>query len=257
MFHTVITNPRRYSVKWMPLCVYSSRKSSVSLEACASLGEINRHVAILIFKKLETFSGIKIIYKPHAEVTHHLTDNYLANLPIATSLLSLCQLVQPEWLNEFIRLGTTSVNSSSGETSLEAHFDFPSISKFRPTFSPSLPQSQKHFNKWEPNEERVNLFHKFRFICMTEKIRELDGELRDAIHRGGGTLENFDIHSDVSKFHQSLTRSRAKEGKGVVIIGDIDAIQTAVGSAVWGELLAEAKRLVWCFILSYLIYRCA
>jgi hypothetical protein len=154
--------------------------------------------------------------------------------------------VQPEWLNEFIRLGTTPLNSGSGEASLEAHFDLPSSSKFRPTFSPSLPESQKHFNKWEPNEERVNLFHKFRFICMTEKIREKDGELRDAIHRGGGTLEIFDIHSDISKFHQALTRSRAKEGKSVVVIGDIDAIQTAVGSAVWEALLDEAKRLV-CF----------
>lgn len=81
---------------------------------------------------------------------------------------------------------------------------------------------------------------------MTEKIREKDGELRDAIHRGGGTLEIFDIHSDISKFHQALTRSRAKEGKSVVVIGDIDAIQTAVGSAVWEALLDEAKRLV-CF----------
>ena len=186
-------------------------------------------------------------------MTHHLTDNYLANLSIATSLLSLCQLVQPEWLNEIIRLGTTPLNSGSDQTSLEAHFDFPTISKFRPTFSPSLPESQKQFNKWEPNEERVNLLRKFRFICMTEKIREMDGELRDAIHRGGGTLENFDIHSDITKFHQALTRSRAKEGKSVVIIGDIYAIQTAVGSAVCEELLAEAKRLglVFYLILSY------
>ena len=185
-------------------------------------------------------------------MTHHLTDNYLANLSIATSLLSLCQLVQPEWLNEFIRLGTTPLNSGSGETALEALFDFPSIGKFRPTFSPSLPESQKHFNIWEPNEERVNLFHKFRFICMTEKIREMDGDLKDAIHRGGGNLENFDIHSDISKFHQALTRSRAKEGKSVVVIGDTDAIQTAVGSAEWEALLGEAKRLVW-FLVSYII----
>ena len=183
-------------------------------------------------------------------MTHHLTDNYLANLSIAASLLSLCILVQPDWLNEFIRLGTTPLNSSSDETSLEGHFDFPLISKFRPTFSPSLPSSQKSFGKWEPNEERVNLFHKLRFICLTEKTREIDDELREAIHRGGGTLEIFDIHSDISKFHQALTRSRAKEGKSVVIIGDIDAMQTAVGSAAWEELLAEAKRLV---VFLYLI----
>lgn len=177
-------------------------------------------------------------------MTHHLTNTYLANLSITTSLLSLCKLVQPEWLNEFIRLGTTPLNSGSGEAFLEAHFDFPSISKFRPTFSPSLPPSQQSFNKWEPNEERVNLFHTFRFICITEKPREMDGELRDAIHRGGGTLEIFDVHSDISKFHQALTRSRAKAGKSVVIIGDIVAMQTAVGSAAWEKLTAEAKKLV-------------
>jgi len=241
----------------MPVCVYSSRKPSVSSEVCASLGEIDRHILASHWEP-ETFSGIKLIHKPHAEVTHHLTSNYLANLSIATSLLSLCKLVQPEWLNEFIRLGTTPLNGGSGESSLEAHFDFPSISKFRPTFSPSLPPSQKSFNKWEPNEERVNLFHKFRFICMTEKTREMDNELRDAIHRGGGTLEIFDIHSGISKFHQALTRSRAKEGKSPVIIGDIDAMQTAVGGAAWEELLAEAKRLVRFYhALYYLIHNCA
>ena len=234
------------------MCVYSSRKLSVSLEACASLGEINRHV-LAPSSETETFSGIKLIHKPHTEVTHHLTNNYLADLSIATSLLSLCKLVQPEWLNEFIRLGTTPLNSGSDEAPLEAHFDFPSISKFRPTFSSSLSPSQKIFNKWEPNEERVNLFHKFRFICMTEKTREMDGELRNAIQRGEGTWENFDIHSDASKFHQALTRSQAKEGKTVVIIGEMDAIQTTIGSAAWEKLFAEAKRLV-CFICLYYLY---
>lgn len=207
-------------------------------------------------QKPETSSGIKLVHKPHAEVTHHLTNNYFANLSIATSLLSLCKLVRPEWLNEFIRLGTAP-NSGSVEAPLEAHFNFPSISKFRPTFSSSLPPSQQSFDKWEPNEERVNLFHKFRFICVTEKIREMDGELRDAIHRGGGTLEIFDIHSGISKFHQALTRSRAKEGKSTVIIGDIDAMQAAVGSAAWEEFIAEAKRLLWFYhALSYLTHHC-
>ncbi|KAF8152303.1 hypothetical protein B0H34DRAFT_724643 [Crassisporium funariophilum] len=208
------------TVKWEPLCAYSAAKLSNSLEVCTSL-------------------GIQLAPTPTAEVTHHLTSSYIATLPIATSLLSLCRFVRPEWLHEVIRLGT--INSDSNTTILEDKFDLPLISKYRPTFASSLHPAHKRIKQWEPNEERVKLFKDCRFICLNEKIRESDSELRDTIHRGDGSLESFDIHSGVAKFHKALTRSQAKEGKTTVIIGDTEAMVTAIGSDVWGEFVTEAK----------------
>lgn len=185
---------------------------------------------------------------PSAHVTHHLTSTYSATLSIATSLLSACQFVKPEWLHEIIRIGTLPRNNEpSTGISLEDNFSLPLISKFRPTFSSTLPPSQKLFKIWEPNEERLNMFQGYRFICAGEKAREIDTDLRDLLTRGGGTIETFDVQGGVSKLHKALTRGRAKEGKGVVIVGDQKLIQTAVGDEGWNELLAEAKTYVPCF----------
>ncbi|KAF8966816.1 hypothetical protein BDZ97DRAFT_1985838 [Flammula alnicola] len=213
------------TVEWRPLCAYSSTprgKGSIPIDACASL-------------------GIKLVYTPHTEITHHLISHYVANLSTATSLLSLSRFVKPEWLREVLRLGNLPRhNEEATGTSLEDHFILPLESKFRPSFSPSLLPSQKKFEIWEPNEERVNLFNACRFICLHEKVREVDGEIKEAIHRGGGTLETFDIHSGVSKFNRALTRSQAKEGKKTVVVGDPDLMQAAIGSEDWGQFLAEA-----------------
>jgi hypothetical protein len=161
--------------------------------------------------------------------------------------------VKPEWLMEVLRLGNLARNNEqSNGTSLEDHFVLPQETKFRPSFSPSLMPSQKAFDIWEPNEERVNFFGPMRFICLLEKVTQADSEVREAIHRGGGTLEVFDIHSGIAKFRKALTRSQAKDGKQTVVIGDADAMQTAIGTEDWDKLVSEARR----YPLMYSILHC-
>jgi hypothetical protein len=185
------------------------------------------------------------MYTQHANTTHHLISHYVANLSTATSLLSLTRFVKPEWLQEVIRLGSIPVNDKDADgISLEQHFILPSESKYRPAFSPSLLPSHKKFGVWEANEARVNFFSSCRFVCLREKIRESDSELQEAIRRGEGAFENFDIHSGVTKFHRTLTRGHAKEGKKVVVVADADLMQAAVGEQSWREYISEAKRCV-------------
>lgn len=180
---------------------------------------------------------------PHPEITHHLISHYVANLSTATSLLTLSRFVKPEWLQEVLRLGELPrKNEDTNGTSLEDHFIIPPERKFRPSFSPALLPSQKQFDIWEPNEERVKLFHTCRFICLQEKVRASDSEIKDAIHQGGGILETFDIHSGVVKFNRAITRSQAKEGKKTVVIGDADLMQLALGKETWNEFVAEANK---------------
>jgi hypothetical protein len=69
-----------------------------------------------------------------------------------------------------------------------------------------------------------------------------DAELREVLHRGGGLLENFDIHSGTQKFRRALSRSQAKEGKKTVVAGDLDSMQLAIGGESWKELMTEARR---------------
>ena len=84
------------------------------------------------------------------------------------------------------------------------------------------------------------MFQGYRFICIGEKAREIESDLRELIHRGGGSLETFDVHSGVAKFHKALTRSQAKEGKKTVVVGDDDVMSTAVGKPAWKALVVEA-----------------
>lgn len=214
------------TVKWESVCCYAPNprgKAPVSLEACASL-------------------GIHLVQTPNSHVTHHLTLNYIANALTAASLVSASQFVKPEWLHEVVRLGNLPKNSDpSSGTSLEDIFSLPQISKFRPNFSPSLPPSQKIFKVWEPNEERLHMFQSYRFICIGEKAREIENDMRGLIHRGGGSLETFDVQSGVAKLHKALTRSQAKEGKKTVVVGDDDAMSTAIGIPAWKALVVEAK----------------
>jgi len=172
-------------------------------------------------------------------VTHHIATHYMADIPCSISLLSLCQFVKPEWLQEVIRLGMLARGTSA---SLEDHFLLPNENKYRPDFGTTLLPAQKALNIWVPNEERVNLFRNCRFICLHEKVTTTDTELREVLHRGGGLLENFDIHSGIQKFRRALSRSQAKEGKKTVVVGDLDSMQLAIGSDDWKELMTEARR---------------
>lgn len=211
-------------VQWVAVCCYAQPvrgKLPVSLDACASL-------------------GINVVPIPNPHVTHHLVSTYIVNPAIAVSLLSACQLVKPEWINEVVRLGSLSADSSGG-ASLEHTFSLPPISKFRPSFSPSLLPEQKVFKVWEPNEERLDMLASYRFLCVGEKGRELESDLRDMIERGGAAFETFDVKAGKTKFHRALTRGQAKEGKRQIVLAKGQGMQAAIGKGGWQELVEEAR----------------
>jgi hypothetical protein len=170
--------------------------------------------------------------EPAAEATHHLTSTYSASPSLAASLIASCQIVKPEWLEEVVRL--VESNSDSFPT-------LPQVTKYRPTFSSALPPIQKVFKIWEPNEERLALFRKFRFLCVGEKAREVPLEFRTLINRGEGSIEAFDVNSGVDKFQKAIRRGLAKEGKSLVILGEQSSLETAIGKTAWAELVNEAK----------------
>lgn len=179
--------------------------------------------------------GISLVHAPNAQVTHHLTSTYTATPLLAASLLSACHFVKPEWLQELIK-DANLPNDTSNQS-----FALPAVHKYRPAFSPSLSPIHKVFKVWEPNEERLNLLANIRFVCVGEKGREIESDLREVINRGSGSIETFEVHGGKAKWHKALTRGQAKGGKKLVLVGDEKAIKAAVGQNGWTDLAAEAK----------------
>lgn len=125
---------------------------------------------------------------------------------------------------------------------LEETCVLPLISKYRPTFSPTLSPSQKVFKVWEPNEERLNMLAEYRFLVFGEKVREVESDLKDLIQRGGGFLDTFDVAGGVVKLHKALTRCQAKEGQLLVVVADAKDMTAAIGENEWKKLVAEVQR---------------
>lgn len=171
------------------------------------------------------------MYTPHPAVTHHLTPAFALTAPIALSLISVATLVKPEWL-------TTLLSASD---SLEATFVLPSPTKFRPTFTASLPIPLKAFSIWEPNEERAGLFKDRRFIFVGEKGREVQDAVKELVKRGRGQYECFAVDSGKLGLHSVLAKAKSK-GKDVVLVAEEDAMKAAMGADEWKELQQEAAR---------------
>jgi len=176
--------------------------------------------------------GISIVYTSNEHITHHILPTYIATPSVASSLISAAQFVKFEWLLEALK----------NEALLEENFILPNISKFRPTFSPSLGPSQKVFKVWEPNEDRFNIFAEYRFLVFGEKTREIESDLRDLIKRGGGFIETFDVAGGVAKLHKALTRGRAKENQRLVVIAEVKDMQAAIGTDEFKKLTDEIER---------------
>ncbi|KAK0218837.1 proline-rich protein [Armillaria fumosa] len=210
------------SVRWLPVCVYlpSIRgRTSASLESCAAL-------------------GIKVVHISNTNVTHHVTSTLSATVSIATSLISACQIVKPEWLSEVLRLGSLP---SDDPSSLESYLKLPLASKYHPTFSSALPEKHKTADVWNPNEERLHIFKDYRFMCVSEKSREIDSELRELLERGDGAIETFNIQDGGAKWRKALSRGHAKESVKMVAVASKDAMVAAVGSESWQELVEVAR----------------
>ncbi|TFK68894.1 hypothetical protein BDN72DRAFT_643854 [Pluteus cervinus] len=217
------------AVQWLPICCYlpPNSNSQAQLDMCAGL-------------------GIHLVSQPDQSVTHHLTPSLSSNPLIITSLASACTFVKPEWLQELLRLGT----SDTGPSELEATFTLPFTNKFKPTFSPALASKYKTFKIWDPNEERLNMLHEFKFIILREKSNLAEADVKELIVRAGGSVDFFDVHDGRAKWHRALTRGRAKEGKMLVVLADQASIQAAIDSNSYKDFYAEAESF-GCAIQSF------
>lgn len=86
------------------------------------------------------------------------------------------------------------------------------------------------------------MFKDIRFLCVGEKAREIDGDLRTVINRGDGAIETFNVHDGRAKWHKALSRGKAKGGKRVVAVADKVTMTVAVGKEEWKELVEETQR---------------
>lgn len=196
--------------------------------------------------------GISLVASPSSLATHHLTSKYELTVPLATSLLSATQLVKVEWLQELIRLGTTSDDSHPLKLApLEQSFSPPLESKYRPVFSPSLPTSFKSFKFWEPNEERLHLLKGYRFVLLTDAGGQVDSDTRELIIRGDGEYECFPLTTGEAKWRQLLGKAKRKvdeAGLKVAIVAREQVVQGTVGADRWREMITEAQRWILFFL---------
>lgn len=81
----------------------------------------------------------------------------------------------------------------------------------------------------------------YRFVCVGEKGRELESDLRDIIERGGASFETFDVKAGKTKFHRTLARGQAKEGKKQLVLAKQEGMKAAVGRDDWKQLFEEAR----------------
>ncbi|KAM6499381.1 proline-rich protein [Amanita muscaria] len=222
----------KISVKWEPVCCYcppGEHQLPPLIQGCTSL-------------------GINLVHTPQPQVTHHLISSFTPSAAIAASLLSASQFVRAEWLEEVIRLGSKADGNPSGGASLEWDFALPLLSKYRPSFSPTLKDSQKAFNVWEPNEERLNMLNDYRFFLLAENRHETGSDMKELIQRGGGLYEVLEAHAGQSKWRQSFVRGNAKEGQKLVVVGNSDSLKVALDEHDWQDLHDEIEGFALPFV---------
>ncbi|TDL23405.1 hypothetical protein BD410DRAFT_787229 [Rickenella mellea] len=221
-------------VRWRPVCCLSPRGNpTITFEACAAI-------------------GLKVVSSHQSDVTHHLTSSLNVTTAIATSMLSAAQLVRPDWLTEYIRLGTeTKEEDPESPSILEYEYIPPSETKHRPPFAPTLPPPLKTFRTWESNEERVGMFRGWYFVFVGEKGREVDAETRELVQCGGGVLDTFDLANGRTRWQQLINRTKKKveteDQNGVALVADRTRLMAADEEA-WNELQSVVKGLGLRFI---------
>lgn len=182
-------------------------------------------------------SGISLLGKSHADVTHHLTPTCSLTATIAASLIAKAHLVKPEWLSALISSG----NSTDATSNLEWECTLPSVSKFRPGLSPSLSSSLKNHRIWEPNEARATLLNDYRVVFVGERGREAKDEFKDLVRLGGATYECCPAQGGIKALHSVLAKAESK-GKQPALVADEQAMVAALGQDGWNELVAEAAK---------------
>ncbi|KAF8127337.1 hypothetical protein K438DRAFT_2033058 [Mycena galopus ATCC 62051] len=147
--------------------------------------------------------------------------------------------VTSKWLDEVFRLGDLPL--SSDPVSLEENFELPPEAKYRPEFDDSLPSERKTAMTSDPNEERINMFSRYHFICVGEAKRQISSELRELLSRGQAKIEVFDITGGAEKWRKAILRAKAKAGQNLVPITDQRACEAAIGEDAWKELVETTR----------------
>ncbi|THV00834.1 hypothetical protein K435DRAFT_963801 [Dendrothele bispora CBS 962.96] len=210
----VLPGHHKLEVKWESICCYTSpaRANSVPLDACAEL-------------------GINVVHGFVKEVNIHLSTTYTASPAMAASLMGLCRIAKPDWLQKVIRLfsegGTIAVDK------------LPATESFKPTYTPSLPPKHQDDKIWEPKPERRHLFKNYRFVCIAEN-KNLETALREILSRGEGSVDVADIHEGAAKFRRLLSRANAKDSQTLVFVADSEAMKAA-SEEKWDEIVEVAK----------------
>ncbi|KAI0346302.1 hypothetical protein BDW22DRAFT_1417597 [Trametopsis cervina] len=189
--------------------------------------------------------GLKVLWKPHHSVTHHVTAELNLDPAIATSLVGLTKFVRPDWLRTVVERGM----SSDPSISLEHEFVLPSASQFRPILSPYLPSSLKNHRSWEPNEGRVSLLEPYRFIFVGERGHETTLEHTELVKRGGGTYECCAVQGGRKVLHRALAKGKEMK-KELVLITNSEAMVAAVGTEEWEQLVNEAAEYELQFVTA-------
>ncbi|TFY71024.1 hypothetical protein EVG20_g1985 [Dentipellis fragilis] len=245
----LVLHDLKVTVRWQKVRCFESAgrvRTPISIDGCQALGLYRLHYTGI--EDIDIFQGINVVRTPHAAVTHHLTPNITLSPALAASLLSAAQFVKPEWLQEIIRLGILPKDDAK---SLEWNFALPLETKYRPIFAPSLASEFKTFKTWEPNEERLHMLRKHKFIFVGEKGREINNDYQTLVVRGEGEYETFTVDASMSKWRKILTKGVAwakDKGGKLHLVADNEAMEIAVGREAWQELGDEAKSLGLQFI---------
>ena len=182
-----------------------------------------------------------LVHTPSTSVTHHVASELRLSACVGASLISSCNFVKPDWVTELLRKADLPPDDPD---SLENHSNLPNPTKFLPGFHSSVPKALQKKDLWTPNEARIHVFRDLRFLCVGEKSREIDSELRAMIERGGGAIETFNVKDGTAKWRKSLSRGSAKEGQKMVGVADFGAMHAVVGESTWLEFVKEAAEYV-------------
>ncbi|KAJ7300656.1 hypothetical protein DFH08DRAFT_725116 [Mycena albidolilacea] len=215
-------------------------KSNELLTSCAALGRLSKLPKVfLIGREL----GIHLVHLPGQHITHHLTDSFAATTSQALSLVPSAAFVNSGWLKEIAGLGDLLLHSDpSTGLSLEQTFKLPPIiTKYRPTFDEGLPSEQQAFKIWEPNEERMNMFSSYRFICVGEAKCQIDSEMRELLTRASGKIEVFDVKGGAEKWRGAISHAKAKAKQNLVPIADEEACEAAIGKDGWKKIVGTTR----------------
>ena len=179
--------------------------------------------------------GIHVVHSSCPEVTHDVVQELTLTPSCLLSLLN-SKVVTPKWLEEVIRAGTGTNQSSL----LEQRFELPDTSSYLPAVSNSLPQPLSLTDFWTNGADRRGILDEYRFIIFTRDSDKVE-DFQSVVSLSGGGYELFPVNSGKIRLHRRLSAGKDKRRKVIVVDDDVEA---SVASDLWNDLIGEAKTFV-------------